>query len=446
MQFKTIIASGLLLLVGNLFAQTNLPIPTTFEKLLKQRAPEVLAHMEHLFRQPAQPAGIVPRGGTPQLDSTVLYTGYSFVADTFPLEKAAFEYPSSQVTVITEYVHFDTWYPNGRTTQIRDNLGRTIEMQGEVYDFDNETWLPESRIYIAPHGNSLDDLDSMVIEIWDPELSEWITTLGTANSFDDQDRLVATLSYLNFGGFEIALLDEMYYDDNGDNHLIELSVYEDEVWTMYNIVEIEYEQHREMRRTTSAIDEDSGTTFPTNVLETTYDANGNIVRTEGYEFDFFIFDWVVTEVVERGYDNQNRPIFLQTENFTTNGPLPQRTDYAYLDGENLAVEVYSEKDPITQTWLVLEKNYYYYSGTTSSRDVLVGESLILSPNPTTGFVRLPVSAEAQVSVVGINGISMPVAQSNRMNGQIDLSNLPAGIYYITVQAGLERRVGKVVKQ
>jgi len=446
MQFKTIIASGLLLLAGNLFAQTNLPIPATFEKLLKQRAPEALAHVEQLFLKPAQAPGLTARGGAPQLDSTVLYGGYSFGTDTFPLEKAEFEYVSPQVTVITEFVHFDSWHPNGRTTQIRDNLGRTIEMQGEVYDFDNEMWLPESRIYIAPHGSSLDDLDSMVIEIWDPELSEWITTLGTANSFDDQDRLVASLSFLNFGGFEIALLDEMYYDANGDNYLIEQSVYADEEWTLYNIVEIEYEQHREVRRTTSAIDEDSGTTFPTNVLETIYDANGNIVRTEKYEFDFFIFDWVVTEVVERGYDNQNRLIFLQTEDFTTNGPLPQRTDYAYLDGENLAVEVYSEKDPITQTWIVLEKNFYYYSGTTSSRDVVIGESLILSPNPTTGFVRLPVSADAQVSVVGINGISMPVAQSNRTNGQIDLSNLPAGIYYITVQEGLERRVGKVVKQ
>lgn len=447
MQFKTILASGLLLLGSHLFAQNHLPLPASFEKMLQQRAPAAAERMKHLFRHTAQPApGIEARGNAPKLDSTVLYTGYSFLNDTFPLAKAEYAYPAPQVTVITEFAHFDQWVPNGRVTQTRDQLDRTIEMQGEVYDFDSGDWLSESRVHVFPHGNSMELVDSMIVETWDPELEVWITMLATTTSFDDQSRPVATLSYVNFGGFEFALLDEHYYDANGDNYLIEQSVYEDGVWGLYNIQEIEYVQHREMRRATFAVDGESGTMFPTDVLETAYDANGNIVRTEAYEFDFFTFDWVLAELTEYGYDNQNRLIFVQNEDFTTNGPLPNRTDYTYLDGINLAVETYSEQDPATQTWVVLEKTFYYYSGTTSSRDVVIGESLLLSPNPTTGFVRLPVSADALVSVVGLNGISLPVAQSNRANGQIDLSNLPAGIYYITVQEGLERRVGKVVKQ
>jgi len=441
MRFQILaVAGGAILLAGHLVAQTNLPLTPLVHQQLAQRVPGLVAKLGQLYR-----SGATDRGGAPQLDSTVLYSGYSLGNDTFPLEKNVFEYPSTDVTVTTEFVFFDEWFPNSRATQKQDNLGRLLEMHGEVFDTDTETWQPESRMHVYPHGNSMVAYDSIRLEIWDADAAIWTTTLRTITAYDAHNRPTATYTYTNFAGPEIALLDTFQYNASGDNHLTEQSILENGVWTVYNRIESVFSQNREIRRTTSAV-AGPGTFFPTNTVETTYDAAGNPVLVQSSDFDFFTNEWVLIEKVERGYDSQNRLVFIKTENYATLAPAANRLDYSYLDGQHLAVEVYSEKDTATQQWVVRDKTYYFYSGTTSSHDISIGEPLQISPNPTTGLVRLAVeSSQIQISVLGMNGNRVTAGSSNQTGNEVDLCNLPAGVYYIIVQEGRERRVGKVVK-
>jgi len=446
MRFQIIaVAGGAILLAGSLVAQTNLPLTPLVHQQLAQRVPGLVLQLGQMYRSDMR-SGATDRGGAPQLDSTVLYSGYALGTDSFPLEKNVFEYPSSDVTVTTEYVYFDDWTPNTRATQKRDNLGRLVEMHGEFFDSDSETWQPESRMHVFPHGNSLVAYDSVLVEIWDADGAAWVATLRTTTAYDAQNRPTATYTYTNFAGPEIALLDAFHYDANGDNHLTEQSIFENGAWVMYNRIESVFSQHREIRRTTSAVAE-PGVFFPTNTVETTYDGAGNPVLVQSSDFDFFTNKWVLIEKIERGYDSQNRLKFVQTENYATHAPAANRLDYAYLDGAHLAVEVYSEKDAAAQQWVARDKTYYFYSGTTSSHDITIGEPLQISPNPTTGLVRLQVeSSQSQISVLGLNGARAPVGRLSQNGNEVDLGNLPPGIYYIIVQEGRERRVGKVVKQ
>jgi len=438
------VAGGAILLASHLTAQTNLPLSPLVHQQLVQRVPELVIQLEQMCR-PGVRAGVAERGGTPQLDSTVLYTGYSDGPDSFPLEKTVFEYPAADITVSTEYVDPGVWTPNTRATQKRDNLGRLTQMLGEYYDSDTETWQPESRMRNYPHGNSLTMQDSLLVEVWNADMAEWFITLRVATTFDAQNRPTSTHTFTNFAGPEIILLDTFHYDANGDNNLTEQSIFEDGAWAPYNRIESVFSQHREIRRTTSAVAA-PGTYFPTNMEETTYNAAGNPVLAQSFDFDFFTNQWVLTEKTGRGYDNQNRLTFIQTEDFTTFGPPPNRVDYTYLDGSHLAVEVYSAKNEAIQQWVILDKTYYFYSGTTSSRDIVIGEALQVSPNPTTGLVRLTLdSLPAQISVLGVNGARVDVQRFGQYENEVDLRHLPAGVYYIIVQEGLERRVGKVVK-
>lgn len=445
MRFQIIaVAGGALLLASHLTAQTNLPLSPLVHQQLVQRVPGLVAQLEQLCHT-GKRTGVTERGGIPQLDSTVLYTGYSIGPDSFPLEKAVFEYPAADITVSTEYVNFNDWSPNTRSTQKQDNLGRLLEMYGEYYDTDKENWESESRMRAYPHGNSMTAQDSLVVEIWDADASAWITTLRVTTTFDAQNRPISTYTFTNFAGPEIALLDTFYYDANGDNYLTEQSIFENGNWAVFSRIESVFSQHREIRRTTSAVAA-PGTYFPTNMEETTWNAAGNPVLIESSDFDFFTNKWVLTEKIERGYDSQNRLIFIQTEDYTTNGPVPNRLDYAYLDGSFLAEETYSEQDAATQQWVILDKTFYFYSGTTSSRDIVIGPALQVSPNPTTGLVRLALeSTPAQLSILNLNGTHVTVQRSGQYENEVDLRHLPAGVYYIIVQEGQERRVGKVVK-
>jgi hypothetical protein len=445
MRFQIIaVAGGALLLASHLTAQTNLPLSPLVRQQLVQRIPELVARLDQMCHA-CKGAGVADRGSEPRLDSTVVYTGYAIGPDSFPLEKTIFDYPAADVTVGTEYVNFNDWSPNTRATQKQDNLGRLVEMYGEFYDTDTDSWQPESKMRAYPHGNLMTGQDSLLVEIWDADAEIWVTTLRVVTTFDAQNRPISTYTFTNFAGPEIALLDTFYYDANGDNYLTEQSIFEDGNWAVFSRIESVFSQHREIRRTTSAVAA-PGTYFPTNMEETTYNAAGNPVLIESSDFDFFTNKWVLTEKIERGYDSQNRLVYIQTEDYTTNGPAPNRFDYTYLDGLHLALETYSEKDPATQQWAVLDRTYYFYSGTTSSRDIVIGTPLQVSPNPTTGLVRLALeSTPTQLSVLNLNGTRVSVQRSGQYENEVDLRSLPAGVYYIIVQEGHERRVGKVVK-
>ena len=80
-------------------------------------------------------------------------------------------------------------------------------------------------------------------------------------------------------------------------------------------------------------------------------------------------------------------------------------------------------------------------------------SIRVAPNPTNGLTSLNVQfnekVDAQVQVLNLLGqpvwLSAPLSRVNQIDETIDLTDVPAGIYLIRIQAGDEARVMKVVK-
>lgn len=443
MRFLSLFAAGgALLLASPILAQNKLTLPATAKVFLTQRAPLLAEHFQKITEITPQTNGVADRGNTPQLDSAVLYTGYG-QNDSFPQTKSIFTYPSANVAVQTDFTQIGGWQPENRATQTKDNLGRIRNIFTEIYDPNTDEWAPESRLIMVPHGTSLTLTDSLVIEIWDADQNSWIVGFSIVTSFDDQDRPVMIFTYVNQLGFAYTLLDELYYDANGDNYLTEQSIYEQGEWTLFTRIESEFEQHREIVRASYTVI-GPGTYAPSTKIETEYDAAGNDIVIQIFDGDFITGEWTLAEIIQRTFDGANRLTAEEYQSLRFDAPPADRTEYVYLDGDNLALEIYSEKDPGTQTWNVLEKTYYYYSNTTANHEIANGEPLILSPNPTFGVVNVPASSKAQVAVLDINGKQTQTVQHN--NGQINLERLPAGVYYILVQEGAVRRTGTVVKQ
>ena len=68
------------------------------------------------------------------------------------------------------------------------------------------------------------------------------------------------------------------------------------------------------------------------------------------------------------------------------------------------------------------------------------------PNPTTGKLTIQMAANKQYSIDVCNVVGEQIYQSvsNGATTEIDLSNQPAGVYFVYLQSGDERVVKKVV--
>lgn len=448
MRIKTILAAGSLLLAAlNLNAQNQISLQPLSRQWLAERSPKTLDLLWKINRNIADANGQVkPRGGSAVLDSAILYTGYAW-GDSFPQNKAEFSYPFNNLAIQTDYSYLAGWQVQSYTAQKTDNLGRTIELYTQIYDAINDAWVPESRMRIFPHGFSPEATDSLFVESWNAQTEKWIVNLYQETSYDNLDRPVLVARYINEDGLTFALLDELSYDANGDNYQTDQSVFEQSQWTLFSRIERVFQQHREMLSTTYGFI-DPSTLIPINKTETGYDATGNANLVENFDADFFTGEWTLTERTERLFDSAKRVLSETYERFGFDAPQPSRTEfvYQYPDGEALSIEIYSEKDANTLEWVVQDKTYYYYSNTSAAPEVQNGAELALSPNPTYGPVQIPINGDARVIVLNSQGQVVKTTLSLPENGLLDLSELPAGMYYITVQQGGIRRSGKVVKQ
>lgn len=88
----------------------------------------------------------------------------------------------------------------------------------------------------------------------------------------------------------------------------------------------------------------------------------------------------------------------------------------------------------------------YAGGTLSLNDEASVHPLTLYPNPANDIVSLQYDLQIdKVEVIDVNGRSVS-AQFNTSNNSIDISNLNAGIYYVTVISNNSKSVQKLLKR
>ncbi len=432
-----------LFLAATLSAQNQSPLPHTVQQQLNKTAPELLARLNKVFQTHAARGGVEDRGGMFRLDSAVLYTNYT-PTDSFPMSKIVYTYPSDILNVQTEYVNDGGWQLSSRTALTSDALGRVTLAIAEV--FENGVWVPDSRIDAFPHGNSPTLTDSFSVSTWNPDQQKWEIAVANATSYDDQDRPVAIFTHFeDFLGVPISILDELSYDDNGDNFLTIQSLFEQGVWTPFTRIETGFVNHLPVLSTSYVII-DSVSTLPQSKTETEYTPEGQTGVVRDYAWSFEKFDWELQQTTGYLYDNEGRVWSEVIDEPAGDTPARSWKQSAYFDGNDLFFEANYDWDFGGQGWVLLDKTFYYYSNTTSSDDVVNAGPLPLSPNPTSGFVRLPASNNARITVLSARGTAVQPANVSLNDGQIDLSNLPGGVYYISVQEGNRRQTGTVVKQ
>lgn len=394
---------------------------------------------------PLQPAAGVASRSPLQLDSTKTFYAYA-PGDSTPLFRTTYQYPQTGTKIEINYQYENNaWLPLNRSTLVSDDLQRLVAVESEAFDPETETFQPDSKLEIFPHGDSQVLIDSVFTYLWDSTITDWHIIFSVRNTFDDQDRVLESLTSIEYFGDPLIFQETYSYDDNGDNHLIEeFAILGNDVFPSSRTA-ISYVDHRPIESTVSVAD--SAGFVPQSRSNFAYTLFGALRLHLAFVWDFSLDNFRMTQRIEYGFDNEQRVASKETTIIEPNAwDERDLVAYAYVEDENLYSEMFFNWDDDAFDWILDSKKFYYYNGVTSV-DPGAGEVQALAawPNPTTGLVQLSFEDESDLMVFDVAG---QLVQSRRVQpGQpLDISGLPAGIYALTARHTTGVYSGKIVKQ
>lgn len=381
-----------------------------------------------------------------QLDSTKTFFGYNGVGDSTPVFRTDYKYPFADTKIEINYqFNNGAWDKLNRSTLVSDQQQRLVEVWSEAFDPETQSYKPDSRLEVFPHGDSPELIDSFITYLWDSTVMDWHVIMASRNSFDAQDRLMENITSIDYFGDPVIFREVYSYDANGDNHLIEEFgiLGEEEIPT--GRTEMAYYDHKPIEVTVSVTD---GVNFyPQARTNYAYTLFGAIRKQMNFDWNEANQNWQLRKTVDYFYDNEQRLAGKETAiiNQYTNDEK-EYIVYAYVDHENLHLEWTLIWNEDLFDWILDSKKFYYYSGSTSSNpDPVFAKGMSVWPNPFTGTIQLNLDATAQVKVFDARG---QLLQSHMLQpGQVlNLSALPAGAYTLSAQQGADVYSTKIVKQ
>ena len=383
--------------------------------------------------------------GTLQLDSTKTFFEYDLIApgDSTPLFRTVYQYPMPDSRTETNYQYTNgQWERINRSTLLRDGKDRLVEVIAETFDAQSQSFVPDSRLEIFPHGDSPELVDSFFTYLWDSTLLDWTIVLANRNQFDANNKLLESSNALNTPGTPLLFKEVYSYDTNGDNHLIEefSIIGGDELPA--SRTEIKYVDHRPVEVLLHHAE--SGVLVPQKKTTYAYMNFGSGRRQTDFEWNAPTGHWRIVQSMDYTYDSAERISTLITANNLLE--TRERIAYTYHSAENLALETLSVWDDALFDWSLDSKKYYHYKGLVAvNPEPLSALKLQVSPNPTTGLVQLELAAPAWIQLYNSNGRLM--RSVDYKPGQLlEINELPNGVYFITARTGHAMHTGKVIKQ
>ncbi len=257
--------------------------------------------------------------------------------------------------------------------------------------------------------------------------------------------MTESVSNFDFNGTQVLFKDVYSYDANGDNHLIEQYALFDGFELPSGRVEITYADHLPIEEVVFV--SDGFDFYQTERNNYAYTLFGALRLHMNFDWNAVTEKWDLTQRIEYGFDGQQRVASIQGIYYAENGAETRDLiTYAYIQDENLSLEMFFNWDDDLFDWVLDTKKHYYYNGLVSvNPDPGKALALQIVPNPTVDAVRLTLENEALVQVFSHSGqlLQSRLVQPGQM---LNLVDLPAGIYQVMAQQGTDYYIGKVVKQ
>jgi len=440
------------LAIGSTFAQKTLsPSLQRHAETWPQSVKKAMREMG-FDAQPLSPNTVQARFDPSRLDSTKTFFGYEpsgIGGDSTPQYRTTYQYPQNGLRIETASEFLGgVWTLTTRTSNKVDALNRTVEVVAERYDSAEEDWVFDSKSEVWLRENSVELADSLRISTWNPDTETWHSGAFSKNIFDAQNRLQKVETTFDADGQTALFVDDYYYNSSGDNHLIESFMSFGGFLLPMSKRDMAYSNHRLLQVIVSSPNVIGGGFTPSSRTTMAYNSQNLVKQTNQYEWVPGLNDWNPVNLVKSEYDSALRLTSTETETFFPGEPSAlKRITYTYREGENLALRATYDWDHALNQYALTEREFYYYTGGSSSVRPMPHEAqtLGISPNPADGAVRLAVEAEAEIRVFDAAGRLMQ-SQVVQPGESLDLTALPAGVYTVIAQNEAAARVGKLVKQ
>lgn len=439
-----------LLFSSQMRAQTQLPI--SLQPYAHNLQPTVVNGLRQLgYAVPKQSRKQLPstrlaeRSNALRLDSTKTFYQYNvpIPGDSSPLYRTHFTYPAPAQKHEEEAVFENgAWQVISRAVSTYDQSDRLIKVDAVVLDPVQQTFVPDSKLEVFPHGNSETLFDSMFVWQWNTDQNEWLLLIANRNYYDAQDHILEAYSIFNAFGQWLDLKEVYTYDSNGDNVQTATFVLIDGIEYPAGVTETAYLNHLAIQSTQFILDE-NGMTIPESRTEFSYTPFSQVALATTYQW---LGNWILSEENHYSYDAQQRLTALENRYFPSNAPeLRDKQVYQYQQDDYLAFEDAYFWDETNGFWLD-ERKHYYYSGGASSvhQPATASLPLVIYPNPTHGLATLQLDVPANVDLYNTLGQRLSTRQV-QPNESLQLEHLPAGIYYIQARTELGIFTGQIVK-
>ncbi len=111
---------------------------------------------------------------------------------------------------------------------------------------------------------------------------------------------------------------------------------------------------------------------------------------------------------------------------------------------NISLSTFHNWDQKGNNWILTRRSYYYYNNqSTAVSDFVIGQIRVF-PNPTSGIINLSgLSQLAEVKIYSIQGKLLK--SEHQVENTFDISDLPAGVYFLNLTSGdtiLKKRIVK----
>ncbi len=383
------------------------------------------------------------------LDSIVTYFGYGEGQDSTPMLRNVYTRPAADVEVVTEsFFDLDHWVPLSRTSLVSDEHGRVVDAIAFLYDEATGKFVPDSRVELFPHGLSEDQVDSMLVSVWNPELNDYVRLSATWNEFDANGRLTVSVSAIEI--FEFPLIFKDLYSYNAEGQLLLVDSYNVEGGELIPAGRQEYGyMNNRLSSITSLVSDGLGGYFPQNRTEYIYTTEGLQEFVRKFDWDMTKNDWKLLNVEAYLYDDEKRPVVQETNTLDEQGIWNREKEtYAYGRDQYLSVQHTFSYDNFVENWILNEKKFYYYDNTTSNGpdEPVMDYALFMYPNPTDGNVQVRLVGKVSVFVYTTSG--QLVARYALAPGEraLDLRQLPAGLYQVRAKSDDDYYSGKLIIQ
>ncbi len=180
--------------------------------------------------------------------------------------------------------------------------------------------------------------------------------------------------------------------------------------------------------------------------EMDYDASGNQTLIIKYEWNSENSNWVKHSKTSRYFDqsqNKAKEEIFQWDAAAASWTGIRKSEWEF-DGDNDLV-VHSDFESIEDSpdWDIITKDFYYYQSTSSSPVIITDDNIRIYPNPSSGIMTIDgMSQSSEIMIYSVHGKILKTFIQD--NNNIDISELPAGIYFLMIKSGTKTEIHKIV--